>query len=192
MLTESLVIACAGGAAGVVLAAWSLSALRALLPAQFAGLPGIEHLGIDVRVLAAAVMVSLRHRADLRRAAGGCGVRSAPRHLAERGIARRHRQRQVAAAALGACRRRARALADPARRRLAARRQLQQPDQRLAGLPAGAARDRAGHAAGRALRRARARRAVSSTRSSERLPPRQGCSASARRPRCRSTAPTRD
>ena len=59
MLTESLVIGVAGGAAGVLLAAWSLSALRVLLPAQFAELPGIEHLGIDARVLAAAVFVSL-------------------------------------------------------------------------------------------------------------------------------------
>ena len=46
-------------AVGVLLAAWSLPALRALLPASFAGLPGIDHLGIDVRVLLAAVIVSL-------------------------------------------------------------------------------------------------------------------------------------
>ena len=59
MMTESLVIAAAGGAAGVLLASWSLSALRTVLPARFAGLPGIDHLGIDVRVLAAAVIVSL-------------------------------------------------------------------------------------------------------------------------------------
>ena len=59
MLTESVVIAAAGGAVGVLLAAWSLSALRALLPASFAGLPGIDHLGIDVRVLLAAMVVSL-------------------------------------------------------------------------------------------------------------------------------------
>ena len=59
MLTESVVIAAAGGAVGVLLAAWSLSGLRALLPASFAGLPGIDHLGIDVRVLLAAVIVSL-------------------------------------------------------------------------------------------------------------------------------------
>jgi len=59
MLTESLVIAAAGGAAGVLLAAWSLSALRALLPARFAGLPGLDHLGIDVRVLTMSVIVSL-------------------------------------------------------------------------------------------------------------------------------------
>jgi putative ABC transport system permease protein len=59
MLTESLVIAAAGGAAGVLLAAWSLSALRALLPARFAGLPGLDHLGIDVRVLTMSVVVSL-------------------------------------------------------------------------------------------------------------------------------------
>ena len=59
MLTESLVIAAAGGAAGVLFAAWSLSALRTLLPARFAGLPGLDHLGIDLRVLAAAAIVSL-------------------------------------------------------------------------------------------------------------------------------------
>jgi predicted permease len=59
MLTESLVIACAGGVSGVLLAAWSLAALRAVLPAEFASLPGIDHLGIDARVLAAAVGVSL-------------------------------------------------------------------------------------------------------------------------------------
>ena len=43
----------------MLLAAWSLSALRTMLPAQFADLPGIDHLGIDVRVLAAAAVVSL-------------------------------------------------------------------------------------------------------------------------------------
>ena len=59
MLTESLVLAASGGAAGILLAWWSLSALRVLLPARFASLPGIERLGIDVRVLAAAVLVSL-------------------------------------------------------------------------------------------------------------------------------------
>ncbi len=59
MLTESLVIAAVGGAAGVLFAAWSLSALRALLPARFAGLPGLDQLGIDVRVLTASAVVSL-------------------------------------------------------------------------------------------------------------------------------------
>jgi putative ABC transport system permease protein len=59
MLTESLVIAVAGGAGGVLLAAWSLSALRTLLPVRFAGLPGLDHLGIDLRVLSMSVMVSL-------------------------------------------------------------------------------------------------------------------------------------
>ena len=59
MLTESVVIAATGGLAGVLLAAWSLSALRALLPARFGGLPGLDHLGIDVRVLMMSVAVSL-------------------------------------------------------------------------------------------------------------------------------------
>jgi putative ABC transport system permease protein len=59
MLTESLLIAVVGGAAGTLFASWSLSALRALLPARFAGLPGLDHLGIDVRVLTATAIVSL-------------------------------------------------------------------------------------------------------------------------------------
>ncbi len=153
MLTESLVHRRQRAALrAILLAAWSLSALRVLLPARFAGLPGIERLGIDVRVLAAAVLVSLvtglifgvlpaLAASDQR-----LGV------VAERGIARRHRQREVAAAAFRSGRRRALALAHPARRRLAPRRQLQQSDQRVAWLSAGTAGDRARQPAGGAIR----------------------------------------
>ncbi len=71
---------------------------------------------------------------------------------------------QVAAAALRARRRRALAVAGPARRRLAAHRQLQQPDQRAAGIPAGAARrSRASTCRGRDMRTQRARRPSSTT-----------------------------
>jgi predicted permease len=59
MLTESLVISLIGGGAGVLLAAWSLAALRAVLPAQFSELPGIDHIGLDGRMLAAAIVLSL-------------------------------------------------------------------------------------------------------------------------------------
>jgi putative ABC transport system permease protein len=58
LLTESLVVALAGGVAGVLAAAWGLSAFRAFLPAQFSGLPGIEQAGVDVRVLGAAIALS--------------------------------------------------------------------------------------------------------------------------------------
>jgi len=47
MLTESLVVALAGGAAGLLVAAWGLAAFRSIAPAQFAGLPGIAGVGID-------------------------------------------------------------------------------------------------------------------------------------------------
>jgi putative ABC transport system permease protein len=59
MLTESLVLALAGGCAGLLLAAWGMAGLRQVLPAQFAALPGIDHLGIDLRVLVASLAVSL-------------------------------------------------------------------------------------------------------------------------------------
>jgi putative ABC transport system permease protein len=59
MLTESLVISLVGGGAGVLLAAWSLAALRGLMPAQFSELPGVEHIGLDGRMLAAAVVISV-------------------------------------------------------------------------------------------------------------------------------------
>jgi putative ABC transport system permease protein len=58
MLTESLVVSAIGGAAGMLVAAWSLSALRAVLPAQFAGLPGIAEAAIDQRVLLTALGVT--------------------------------------------------------------------------------------------------------------------------------------
>jgi putative ABC transport system permease protein len=59
MLTESLVLAVAGGTVGIGLAVWSIEGLRRILPAQFSELPGIEQLALDTRVLTAAVGVSL-------------------------------------------------------------------------------------------------------------------------------------
>lgn len=58
MLTESVVVGLAGGAAGVLVAAWGLAAVRVLLPARFAGVPGIANVAIDGRVLAAASALS--------------------------------------------------------------------------------------------------------------------------------------
>jgi putative ABC transport system permease protein len=59
MLTESLVLAMAGGTVGLLLAVWSIAGLRGMLPAQFSALPGIDTVGLDARVLAAAFIVSL-------------------------------------------------------------------------------------------------------------------------------------
>ena len=59
LLTESVLLALIGGSAGVLLAGWCVQALRAVLPAQFAALPGIQGLGVDLRVLAVTLVVSL-------------------------------------------------------------------------------------------------------------------------------------
>ena len=56
MLAESLLLAIAGGALGLVLARWSLQAVAALRPLDVAG---IDHIGIDVRVAAIACALSL-------------------------------------------------------------------------------------------------------------------------------------
>jgi putative ABC transport system permease protein len=58
LLIESLVVSFAGGAAGLLLAAWSLAVFRTILPAQFAGLPGIETVAIDTRVLLSTLVIS--------------------------------------------------------------------------------------------------------------------------------------
>ena len=56
LVTESLVIALAGGAAGVLLASWGVGAVRALTPAN---LPRAEDIGISWRVLGFALGASL-------------------------------------------------------------------------------------------------------------------------------------
>jgi len=58
LLTESVLLAITGGAAGVLVAAWGLSAFRAVAPASFAALPGIAAVSIDLRVLGVALAVS--------------------------------------------------------------------------------------------------------------------------------------
>jgi putative ABC transport system permease protein len=58
MLTESLLLASIGGIAGLLLAGWSITVFRALLPAQFMAVPGITQIGIDARILMVAAVVS--------------------------------------------------------------------------------------------------------------------------------------
>ena len=59
LMTESIVIALIGGAAGLVVAACALAAVRSVLPPQFAGLPGISSVGLDARAVAATLGFSM-------------------------------------------------------------------------------------------------------------------------------------
>jgi putative ABC transport system permease protein len=56
LLTESLILACIGGGLGALLAAWGVDALLALSPTE---LPGREAIGLDGRVLAFTLSLSL-------------------------------------------------------------------------------------------------------------------------------------
>ncbi len=58
-LVESVMLAVAGGVAGVLLADWGLTVFRTLLPARFAELPGMTTIGVDARMLWIASFVSL-------------------------------------------------------------------------------------------------------------------------------------
>jgi putative ABC transport system permease protein len=55
LLTESIVLACAGGAAGVVSAVWGVDALLALVPDN---MPRVHDIAVDVRVLGFALALS--------------------------------------------------------------------------------------------------------------------------------------
>jgi putative ABC transport system permease protein len=59
LLTESLLLGVVGAVPGMLLAQWLLQALRIGLPVQFSTLPGIEHVGIDLRVLLVALLALL-------------------------------------------------------------------------------------------------------------------------------------
>ena len=56
LLTESLVLAAAGGGLGALIAVWGVSALKAVAPE---GTPRIEEVGVDWRVLAFAAALAL-------------------------------------------------------------------------------------------------------------------------------------
>ncbi len=56
LLTESLVLALAGGALGLVLATYGVRLLRGIVPDMF---PMMQHMGVDLRVLAFTLGISL-------------------------------------------------------------------------------------------------------------------------------------
>jgi predicted permease len=56
LLTESLVLAMAGGVAGVLLAMWSVGALRGLMPDM---VPMLQHMSVDLPVLGFALSISI-------------------------------------------------------------------------------------------------------------------------------------
>ena len=56
LLVESMLLALAGGAAGLVLGWWGVDLMRGLLPADF---PRAQGIGVDLRVLAFTFLVSL-------------------------------------------------------------------------------------------------------------------------------------
>jgi putative ABC transport system permease protein len=56
LVTETLVLACAGGAAGIALAFAGMRLLRGALPAD---LPRLAEIGVDARVLAASVVITV-------------------------------------------------------------------------------------------------------------------------------------
>jgi putative ABC transport system permease protein len=58
LLTENVLLAFLGGAAGLLIASWSIAVFQSLLPAEFRSLPGIASVGIDSRVLGAALLVT--------------------------------------------------------------------------------------------------------------------------------------
>ena len=56
LLTESVLLACVGGALGLLIAVWGLDALRALNPGN---IPRLQNITIDLRVLAFTFAVAL-------------------------------------------------------------------------------------------------------------------------------------
>jgi ABC-type antimicrobial peptide transport system permease subunit len=66
LLTESLMLAFAGGALGVLLAAWAIDAPTKLVPAGMArSIPGWNQLGLNPRVLAFTALIAVLSRSSL-------------------------------------------------------------------------------------------------------------------------------
>src|SRR5207249_784477 len=59
LLTESALLALVGGGAGAALASGVVGAVARVLPPRLLGLPGVERVGVDPRVLAIAVAATV-------------------------------------------------------------------------------------------------------------------------------------
>lgn len=60
LLTESLLVATLGGVAGLLIAYWGVDILVALIPREQAmSMPYLDHLGLDLRVLGFAALISI-------------------------------------------------------------------------------------------------------------------------------------
>jgi putative ABC transport system permease protein len=60
LLTESLMLALAGGALGTALASWSIDAISRIIPVGMSKfIPGSSHLGLNYRVLAFTTLISV-------------------------------------------------------------------------------------------------------------------------------------
>jgi putative ABC transport system permease protein len=55
LLTESVLLALIGGSTGVVLASWMVRAVPQILPARLFGLPGLDRVAVDARILVMAL-----------------------------------------------------------------------------------------------------------------------------------------
>ncbi len=55
LITESLLLGCAGGGAGVLLGIWAIALLRAVIPE---GIPRVDQIGLDPQVASAAIVMS--------------------------------------------------------------------------------------------------------------------------------------
>ena len=71
LLTESLLLATAGGVIGVLLASWLLRLFLALAPANFSGVQAVR---LDSRVLLVTLAIAHDHRTPLRTGSGAARV----------------------------------------------------------------------------------------------------------------------
>ena len=128
LIVESLVLACAGGAAGLLVATWGVSFLNGL---TINGLPRASSIAVAWPVALFAFAVSVAHRYRLRPCAGAAGDQVRHPRVIERGRPRHIEQRSPSPHARSARRCRDRPCARPAGGRRPAAPQLFSPHPRV-------------------------------------------------------------